>query len=235
MENWEQLSKKSPIDLKELKEYSRRFIRLSYIKTIRDLDRIKESLLEARGELEKMITLVLNYIKKDEIQLNEKVTDIIYEEFTINFSGFMKQIDDQQDDLFVKVGEGDMNISRLISFKIFLETAFFDIIFLPLKLAIEKYGKKKDITEFYYEWFMKVSCTLKVKAGLRREKSRLYKGKGQYLPYQIVVSESKKAKEGKQNVIDDEFKERFPGEFPEIEQDLEVGEESEDEEDEDME
>ena len=211
MENFEELIRNSPIDLKEIKKHSRKFYRFCNIKNKLVLDSMKESLLEARGELEKMITLVLNYMKKDDIQLNKKITDIIYEEFSINFSGFMRQIDEQQDEQFVKVGENDMNISRLIAFKIFLETSYFDIIFIPLKLASESYSKKKDLSEYYYNWFMGVASTLKVKAGLRREriKSSLFKGKGQYHPYSFVLQNLNKKEDGGKSPVDEEYESLF--------------------------
>lgn len=216
MDNWEKLIQNSPIEIKEIKKHRNNFLRCCSIKNKRDLNLIKESLLEARGELEKMITLILSYMKREEVQLNEKVTDIVYEEFSINFSGFMKQLDEQQDIQFVKVDEKDISLARLVAFKIFLEIAFFDIIFLPLKLAIESYQKNKNEVEFYYNWFIKVASTLKVKAGIRREgvKSSIFKGKGQYVPYSVILQNLEKREEGEKSLVEKEYEDLFESEEP---------------------
>ena len=226
MGNWEELTKNAPegVDLKEIKRHSRRFARLCYMRN-RGIDAIKESLLEARGELEKMITLVLNYMKKSDVILNEKVTDIIYEEFSINFSGFMKQLDDKQDSQFVKVDERNISFARLIAFKIFLEISFFDLVFLPLKHSIDVYSKNKNLEEFFYNWFVGVASILKVKAGLRREgikSSAIFRGRGQYAPYSLIYEELNKSPEEikkeeetktERNEIEEEWDDTF---FPEI-------------------
>ena len=225
MVSWTEIRKNMPatIKFKDIENCSNRFGRYCYIKNKR-FDFIKESLLNARGELEKMITLILNYMKKDDVNLDNKVSEIIYEEFAINFAGFMKIIDTEQNTQFVKVDDKDISLPRLVSFKIFLETAFFDIIFIPLKNASEKYVKNKKDDEFFYNWFIGVTSVLKVKAGLRREniKSNIFRGTGQFVPYSYILSKSMEEKIGgkegdKKTPLDKEWEDTFGSEEEEEE------------------
>ena len=192
-----------------------------------------QSLLGARVELEKMITIILHHLKKDILkvfdfgkdsneEINKKIFDIIYNKFSSNFAGFEKQLDAQQDEQFVKVDDGMVTFSRILAFKGYLETCFFDVSYMPLKMATENYKIKKDIKEFYYNWFTGVSSVLTVKAGERREKHRretLFRG-DKVIPYSEISSFTKikpaedgEKKKEQQTPVDEEWDELFGGEI----------------------
>lgn len=216
------------IDLNELKGISRAFFRGCYIKSGLQKDYAIRSLLGARVELEKMITIILHHLKRDSLNLfdfgkdsneeiNKKIFDIIHNKFSSNFSAFEKRLDEEQDTQFVKVDEDRLTFSRIIAFKGYLETCFFDVIYMPLKMATETYKVEKDTKEFCYNWFTGVSSVLTVKAGERREKHKreaIFRG-DKPIPYSDIqdFTKTKPAEEGEKkgekSPIDEEWDELF--------------------------
>jgi len=216
------------IDISELDGISRSFFRFYPVKTDMKKEVAMAKLLKARVELEKAITIILNYLRKENVQLtdfkgkdeelNRKIASIIYERFSANFAGFMKQLDEHQDVDFVRVREDDLTFPRILAFKGFLETSFFDIIYMPLKIAIDSHNDKKSLEEFYYNWFAGVTCVLSVKGGIRREKikSTIFRG-DQFTPYSDIPKaitpktkeEEEKEKAEPKSPIDEEWDELF--------------------------
>lgn len=216
------------IDVSDLEGVSRCFFRYYYVKTDMQKEVAMAKLLKARVELEKAITIILNYLRKENVKLtdfkgkdeefNRKIASIIHERFSSNFAGFMKQLDEHQDNEFVKAPEQYHNFPRILAFKGFLETSFFDIVYMPLKIALDSHSEKKSLEEFYYNWFAGVACVLSVKGGIRREKikSAIFRG-DQFTPYSDIPNavipktkeEEEKEKAEAKSPIDEEWDELF--------------------------
>jgi len=198
----------SPVDLKDLSKLINKFRRNLNPKT-KHLEVFEERLINARGELEKILSVLINTIKKEDIELHKKLADILYERFQFNFTGIMNIVDKEQDMMIVKIPSEKISIGNLTTFKVFLETMFFDLVELPLKKAYTIYQEKKDKEEFCYNLFMSLASILEIKGGLRREAGRgpLVKSKGllyggNFPPYETY-------KERADEIIDKEHQQTF--------------------------
>ena len=146
---WVDLKEQCPIDISRIITYANRFdahvgVRVS----LTNLARAKRSLIEARGQLELMIT-TLNQLLYDRKILQSRVDEVLHMWFMDNLGRLMRKIDEKEKDLLiVHDNPNEMNsevgVSHLSAYAKLLKIVSQAVIFEALIKATEEYNQLED-------------------------------------------------------------------------------------------
>ncbi len=175
---WSELNYRCPIDLDRIAEYSREFdSNIPNSITLENLDKCKESVLNARAKLDSMITTLIQLLYDNNI-LNKSEDKIVYAWLIDNMGRYMKRLDDEEFNLVVKLDgptkeDSEVGISRVSTYSKILKIASDTLIYESLLKATNEYNelKEKLPRKFLYILFQILSITLSIMGGLTREKS----------------------------------------------------------------
>lgn len=179
---WSEIEGVCPLDISRVKRYYTSFMSNIPSKiTLSKLDQSKESLFDARSNLDSMIVSLVQLLYDKDI-LKGEADKILYAWLTDNLGRFMRRLDEQEEHLIVKFDEPNresrVGISRLSSYSKLLKTATESLIYETLLKSTREYnsieegGKiEKEPRTFLYILFQVFQVTLSVLGGLTREKT----------------------------------------------------------------
>ncbi|MCX6748701.1 MAG: hypothetical protein NT076_03780 [Candidatus Pacearchaeota archaeon] len=189
--SWVDLRENCPIDIERLVSYAREFdsnasVRISYS----NIEKAKNSLIDARGNLDLMIT-TMHQILYDRTILKTRVDEVLHGWLVDNLGRFMKNIDLKEQQLVIDYDDPDpknsrIGKSRLLVYSKILKTSAQSLIYESILKAEKEYKKidekaeakkeekdriKKEPRTFFYILFQVLQITLSVLGGLTREKT----------------------------------------------------------------
>ena len=169
---WSELQNECPIDISRIVPYARNFTAKVFVDA-QDIEKAKESLIDARGDLDLMITSLIQLLHDYEIL--KKVEDVhIFEKLKGDLARFMGRLDDKEDFLLIQedhrdVSKNRVSTSRISAYAKTLRIASNSIIYESLlkstkeyNLIVETEEVKKDKRTFLYILFQVLEVTLSV-------------------------------------------------------------------------
>lgn len=185
--SWVDLESDCPIDIKRIVKYAKDFNSQIGIKICtKNLNDVKETLIEARSNLDSMIITFLQLLYDREI-LKEKEDRILFEWLKDDFGRFMKRLDEQEEFLLIKYDEPEklrsrVGVARLSAYAKLLRTASDSLIYESLLKSTDEYKNfeetkklKRNKRTFLYILFKVVQMTLSIIGGITREKGGVTK------------------------------------------------------------
>ena len=179
--SWVNLKRVCPIEINEITNYA------DHIESIinkqidpTSLDKYKEELIVASGEIEIMISRLISLLYNTKM-IKTELDKAIYFLLREDLSGYVSIIDEKQNKLLeVHDGEPNAGISRVTAFKKVLQVSLYGIIYNSINFASTEYYnflKNKEIAKFESReriflrcLFRILSINLSVLGGLQRRK-----------------------------------------------------------------
>lgn len=238
LNSWIELQEKCPIDISRMRRYANDYYSLVNVRiSLNNLNKAKKNLLEARSNLDAMISSFIQLLYDKEI-LKEPNDRLLFSLLVDNFGRFLRKIDEQEEELIVKQDEpsgGLIGISRLSAYAKLLKNVSDSLIYESLLKASKEYEGfketekiRKEPRTFLYILFQVLQITLSVMGGITREKTTMKRGVVSSIPtnWQLLMGEKG------QDLIKKSYKEEKGDNLIGLE-DLEDLEESDEVEDED--
>lgn len=215
--SWVNIRENSPVDINRVIGYAQNFESLVNVRiTIYNLDKAKRALLEARSNLDLMITTLLQ-LMSDRTFIKKREDEVLYYWLVDNLGRVLKKIDEREDTLVInwdypKDPRADrVGVSALSAYSKLLKTSSQSLVYETLLKAINEYKNfeetpeiKKELRTFYYILFNIMQVTLSAMGGMTREKTQgIRKGQVNSVPFQWQTLMSSSG----QKVIRDRHKE----------------------------
>lgn len=252
---WVELREYCPIGVDRIVHYANDFEALVNVRISEsNLNKAKRSLIEARGKLDLMIT-TLNQLLYDRKVLENRVDEVLHLWLLDNLGRVLKQIDKLEADLMVDYDNPDpdksrIGISRLSSYAKTLRTFEQSIIFETLLKATKEYwsfdekeGIERKPKTFLYIMFHILQITLFTLGSISRTSSGSGSvSKKETANYYPGTWEGMLKKEGQKRIVEahkeetgeeipeEQWMEKIPGELPSAHGDVEIIEQDEYEE-----
>ena len=219
MESWVELENDCPIDIGRIVSYAKSF-NSKATPNLSDLDKAKESLLDARGDLDLMTTTLIQTLYDREILVKPQDT-VICMWLREDLARFLRRLDEKEDFLLIEGDHKDdsknrVSISKISSYAKTLKLASTSVIYESLLKATKEYNffeetdlLKKEKRTFLYILFQILQVTLSVIASQSRDKSTSFK-KNDILNQVSPNWNSMMSKDGQEN-IKDSYKEQIGG------------------------
>lgn len=181
MLSWVDLERDCPIEISRIVNYARSFdskINFSFD----DLDKAKESLLDARGDFDLMVTSLIQLLYDREI-LKKQQDHILFNWLKEDLGRFLGKLDEKEDYLLIEAdhreeAQSRVSISRISSYAKTLKLASNSIIYETLLKSTKEYHAFKETDElkrekrtFLYILFQVLQVTLSVISSFTRDKS----------------------------------------------------------------
>ncbi len=181
------LRENCPVDISRVIYHAQEFESLIDVRiSINNLNRVKRALMDARSELDLMITTLQQVLHDKEI-LKKREDEIIYAWLIDNIGRILQEVDEKETNLLIDADSPTrkssmLGISRLASFNRFLKTIAQAIICETISKAIKEYNEfdptdevPKETRTFLYILFQILNSSLAVMGGPTREKSKINK------------------------------------------------------------
>lgn len=186
--SWVDLEKDCPIPIDRIVGYSKDFesdISINF----EDMSKAKESLFQARCDLDMMITSLIQLLYDREL-LKDKEDIILFGWLKDDLGRFMKKLDEKESEMlldqeFVDPSKDRITVSRLSAYSKILKISSYSLIYETILKSTKEYNSfeetenlKREPRTFLYILFHLLQVTLSVLGGLTREKTGVMSKRG---------------------------------------------------------